>query len=770
MSRRNKSLVVITLLIISALHIAMTILPTNVSATTLYVGGSGPGNYTTIQGAINLAASGSTIFVYNGTYFENVWIMTPLSVIGEDRNTTIINGSGSGKVVYIAEDRVTLSGFTIEGGGSAWDEGGIYVEGAESNITNNIVARNEGVGIVFSWSIGNSVVKNNQISDNGYEGILLEQSSGNSITNNSILRNDDNGVTVLFSMDNRIEGNNISYNRWNGIDLHESPNQTVIANDFVHNGVYITGDNISHYNSHTMLNNNTVNGKPLHYRKDCNGLNFDGEPVGQLILVNCTNVEIKNSRIVDTDVGILIAYSSNTSIVSNNVSNNLYGIILRYSSYNEIVGNDVWSNERGINLRVGCEGNTITDNAVSNNTFGMQIWSGSNGNLIDNNSASSNLDNAISFYFSSRNIIRGNSLKHNLRGILLSGGSDNNTVVNNDVLSNSEKGIVLSETRDNQIINNTVNYNGDGISISDTVGEAIVDNEVFSNNQDGILVDFSGYTTIANNSVHLNGGNGINLTLSAYSSIIDNSITSNNGYGIHMYFSNNNLIHHNHFIANPNQSYDEGDNSWDNGYPSGGNYWSDYTGPDIFSGPNQDYPICDGKGDTPYDIPGGTNQDRYPLNFSCIPIPWILLNDPPTVNMSAPTQGETISGEYTITGTASDPEDALQIVEIKIDGSGWIEVTGNASWTFYWDTTNVSNGLHTIHVRSFDGVFYSTDVFVNVTVNNPISDGPDDWLSVVVALSIAIVVVIMMLVYIFFKKRKSKGEKESIEPPPEEPL
>jgi nitrous oxidase accessory protein NosD len=53
-------------------------------------------------------------------------------------------------------------------------------------------------------------------------------------------------------------------------------------------------------------------------------------------------------------------------------------------------------------------------------------------------------------------------------------------------------------------------------------------------------------------------------------------------------------------------------NTWDNGYPSGGNYWSDYSGVDEYSGPYQNETGSDGIGDTPYII-DEKNCDRYPL-------------------------------------------------------------------------------------------------------------------------------------------------------------
>jgi len=72
------------------------------------------------------------------------------------------------------------------------------------------------------------------------------------------------------------------------------------------------------------------------------------------------------------------------------------------------------------------------------------------------------------------------------------------------------------------------------------------------------------------------------------------------------------LFYHNNFVNN-NEYDDYCSNTWDNGYPDGGNYWDGYTGVDEYSGPDQDQPGSDGIGDTPYDIPGGYVQDRYPL-------------------------------------------------------------------------------------------------------------------------------------------------------------
>ena len=88
----------------------------------------------------------------------------------------------------------------------------------------------------------------------------------------------------------------------------------------------------------------------------------------------------------------------------------------------------------------------------------------------------------------------------------------------------------------------------------------------------------------------------------------------NNGYDIYFspYFGHeNNYIYHNNFMGT--QVFDPHTNYWDNGYSSGGNYWSDYAGVDENRGENQNIPGSDGIGDTPYIIPGDNNRDRYPL-------------------------------------------------------------------------------------------------------------------------------------------------------------
>jgi len=93
-------------------------------------------------------------------------------------------------------------------------------------------------------------------------------------------------------------------------------------------------------------------------------------------------------------------------------------------------------------------------------------------------------------------------------------------------------------------------------------------------------------------------------------------------------------------------------------------------------------------------------------------------NQPPTVSITSPSEGATVNGTITITGTASDSDGTVQSVEVKIGSDAWATASGTTSWTFTWDTTGYSDGSYTILARSYDGTNYSTEAQVNVTVNN----------------------------------------------------
>ncbi len=98
-------------------------------------------------------------------------------------------------------------------------------------------------------------------------------------------------------------------------------------------------------------------------------------------------------------------------------------------------------------------------------------------------------------------------------------------------------------------------------------------------------------------------------------------------------------------------------------------------------------------------------------------------NQPPIVEISFPLSGTKISGVIYIIGTAYDIDGIIQKVDIKIDNSSWITVNGKRTWEYIWNTSSVSDGLHNIYARSFDGKDYSSIADIQITVlNNPSSN------------------------------------------------
>jgi parallel beta-helix repeat protein len=236
----------------------------------------------------------------------------------------------------------------------------------------------------------------------------------------------------------------------------------------------------------------------------------------------------------------------------------------------------------------------------------------------------------------SNNVIRNNIVSNNMVGIGLESSNDN-ILSNNIVISNSYPGICLTSSDDNIVSTNTVNLNAYyGIELHLSSNNTVIDNIANSNTRYGIFVWDSNnnnrmISNTANDNVHAgirfysssnnmvsgnslaNTKSGISMYGSNDNAIFDNNVSFNeNGIGLDQ--SSDNIVYHNNLIQNTNQASDNlGPNTWDFSYPSGGNYWSDYIGADIKSGPDQDQPGSDGIGDTPYPIPGGSSVDRYPL-------------------------------------------------------------------------------------------------------------------------------------------------------------
>ncbi|MFH0908112.1 MAG: NosD domain-containing protein [bacterium] len=165
--------------------------------------------------------------------------------------------------------------------------------------------------------------------------------------------------------------------------------------------------------------------------------------------------------------------------------------------------------------------------------------------------------------------------------------------------------------------------NSGGISVDTASGGAVRNCEITYNAADGIGVGGMGsyLNTFESNNI-VGNGRGVNLSVKAQRNTVRANTIALNGEGVQInrhpsdsYLNYSNRVYGNDFIGNATNGYvpeDRYTNFFDNGYPAGGNYWDDYTGVDVLSGPAQDQPGSDGIGDTPI-VLSPKCKDTYPL-------------------------------------------------------------------------------------------------------------------------------------------------------------
>ena len=369
----------------------------------LYVGGNGTGNYTTIQSAIDAANSGDTVFVYDDSspYYENLYIDKSIYLIGEDKNSTIIDGGEAVDVVNVTADWVTIKGFTIQNGKRA----SIFLYFCSNNTISEDIICNS----IFGLGLSNA--SHNKISDcqiiNNYWGINIYGELG-------------------FSDNNIITNCLIANNSLVGIQIWGSANNILQNNTLIFDSIGIFGS--LEECTQTIDTTNTVNGKPVYYFLNEKDLTIDNWEIGELILVNCTGFLIKNIEISGADAGLEIACSSNNTVLNCDFSNNLFGLFLFGSSQNILENNTLNNNTGWINPFPGDPGGLPSS--------GISIL-GSNNNKIRNNNASNNCI-GIFLLWSTDNTIEGNKINsNNISGVSIY-DSSNNTIYHNNFIDNTQ--------------------------------------------------------------------------------------------------------------------------------------------------------------------------------------------------------------------------------------------------------------------------------------------------------------------------------------------
>jgi parallel beta-helix repeat protein len=422
--------------------------------------------YQFIQYGIDNASDGDTVYVYSGTYYENILVYKSITLLGEDRNNAVIDGQGIRHVVQIDKKSVLLSNFTIENSGNESWGIDVHVRHNSTNsikdvhITNCIVTDCVG-GILLkdiaTISVNNCVIYNNTglsiyvldsanislhtctVFNNGEEigdgwihpgSIQIEgenrEASNIRINDCHIYNNIGHGIHIFKAKDSEIYLNNIHINSWSGVICEFVKNIKIYGNNIYGNadaGILVYGKSCSNIE----IFHNVITGKS-------NRISRNG-----IILKDCSNcVSIKNNNVsLNNKSGVYLLRSSGNCIIQNNLSqNNGHGICLSSSSNNTILNNIIYCNK----------------------PFGMSFYD-SEGNHVSSNHITSNHMGGIILTSSPDNNISRNTIANNEFGIFLS-GSEENHVSSNNIISNYRKGIYIEYfSKDNVITNNNFQRN-----------------------------------------------------------------------------------------------------------------------------------------------------------------------------------------------------------------------------------------------------------------------------------------------------------------------
>ncbi len=554
-----------------------------------------------VYDGIYLLYSGSSTVVNNTCNSNGCGILLDYSVSPTVVNNTC-NNNNYGIYLYYS------SHSTVANNTCSNRANGIRLYSSSSSTVANNTCSNNWDGILL-YSSSSSTVINNTCNNNNNLGIVLSASGSSTVANNTCSNNNSYGIYLYYSDNSTVVNNTCNHNNWEGIYLRYSVSSTVVNNTFTNCGLEIREDTVDAYLSYTV-ENNWVNEKKMGFY-----INLDStiiaEPYGQLILVNCTNITIRDQILNNAGTGLSLYYCSNSVIINTTCSNNYFGIYLSSSDSSTVANNTCNNNNQiGIYIRYSVS-STVANNTCSNNIEGIFLFS-SDSSTVTNNTCSNN-------YF----------------GIYLS-SSDSSTVTNNTCSNNNQYGIYLEDSSRSTVTNNTCN----------------------SNNWESIYLSSSDSSTVTNNTCN-NNDYGIYLSSSDFCVVTYNVLQENVGYGVYLrYGSDNNFIHHNTFVDNrlggTSQAYDEGfDNFWYDTETQYGNDWSDWSGTGT------------------YDIDGSAGSvDIYPLGVIVdIDPPLIvdIIHAP-----STPTELDIISINVTITDASGVQSVTLHY---RVNSGTWLEVS-----------------------------------------------------------------------------------------------
>lgn len=535
-----------------------------------------------------------------------------------------------------------------------------------------------GAGAIVLINCTKIEVTNQTISDTT-TGLLLVKGTNNNIHHNNFTNNYV-GIDATFPENNNFTNNYFIDNQEAGLALYSSPNNIVESNIFENCDLYIPAyyeDEMDQILQQSVQNN-TVNGKPLLYWVSVDSATVPSF-VGQIILIDCTNIDIEHLTFNGGNVqAVSIYYSIDVDIYDCSFINlgERVAVYSRYSSLTDIYQSDFDGCEYGIYLGYSYS-NIVDDNNIDNCYLG--IYSSSQVNIS----------------IGSNNIFNCNYGIYNYRS--------NYTFIYNNYISNSQwQGIQYSYCSEGETLNNTIVEGNDGISLILTDGLVFDSNFIEENSGSAFFVSSSNDIVITDNMLSLNS-EGI-YCANIHNTIIEGNYISNNTFiGIRIDSSGDNLIAWNTFMSNgggwsERQVEDWGYDDYNNTLYC--NFWSDWLSPDNDG---------DGIVDVPYELGGDRGTvDSKPLADGSLNLvaPQIIY----------PIGNEIIEGFTTIQWTeAIDRYSRYITYDIFYSddsGANWYSLYSNLYGTeVEWDTSSLENGdNYLIKVEASNGAETVIDI------------------------------------------------------------
>ncbi len=464
--------------------------------------------------------------------------------------------------VYFIIQYVTVTAITIH----AFDKSGYHLYNVKNGeLRNNTATGVDSFHFFYGFQLQNSTnnILMGNIAKNNNKGFILYNSSNNTLMDNTA-NNNYYGFYFQYSANNTLRGNTVNNNYRFGLLLYSSANNILTDNIFNNNGILMQSNTLEE-SIQTLVENNTVNEKDLVYlQNEVNGV--ISSEVGQVILVNCSTIQIENI-IIETkaSVGFLLLFSKNISMTNNTANNNYYGFYLQHSTNNTLKGNTANKDYYGFYLQHSTN-SILTGNTANNSFIGFYLQYSTNNTLTSNNIN----DNNHGFYLitSPNNTLTDNVLINNGLGMQSNTLEDsiqtlikNNTINEKDLIYlQNEINTVISSEAGQIILVNCSSMRIENIIIDTKVSTAFslhfstnisIINNTFNNGFTGFHLWFSTNNTLTSNTAN-NKYNGFVLYFSTNNTLIDNT-ANNNHYGFYLYGSSNNTLMGN--IANNNDAY-----------------------------------------------------------------------------------------------------------------------------------------------------------------------------------------------------------------------